>query len=85
MRALYTPDGNRLVPGELTQGPWSSGAQHGGPVAALLVRATEAVPTGVAGPMQVVRITIELLRPVPLAPLEVGAEVTRPGKKVQLV
>lgn len=33
--------------------------------------------------MHPARLTVELLRPVPLAPLEVQAEVTRPGKKVQ--
>ncbi|MGH8918523.1 MAG: thioesterase family protein, partial [Actinomycetes bacterium] len=35
--------------------------------------------------MQVVRLTVELVRPVPLTPLEVHAEITRPGKRVQLV
>ena len=81
--ALYTPDGDHLIPGELTVGPWSPDAQHGGPVAALLARSVEAVPAPV--PMQVVRLTVELLRPVPLEPLTVSALVTRPGKKVQIV
>jgi len=35
--------------------------------------------------MKVARITLELLRPVPVAPLEVEASVVRPGRKVQLV
>jgi hypothetical protein len=35
--------------------------------------------------MQLVRLTIELLRPVPVRPLTVSATVTRPGKKVQIV
>jgi hypothetical protein len=35
--------------------------------------------------MQVVRLTVELLRPVPLRPLEATASVLRPGKRVQLV
>jgi Acyl-CoA thioesterase C-terminal domain/Acyl-CoA thioesterase N-terminal domain len=33
----------------------------------------------------VTRLTVELLRPVPLAPLAVDVRVTRPGRKVQLV
>ena len=33
----------------------------------------------------VARLTVELLRPVPLEPLVVRAEVVRPGRKVQLV
>jgi hypothetical protein len=35
--------------------------------------------------MQLVRLTVELLRPVPLRPLTASAAVTRPGKKVQVV
>jgi hypothetical protein len=35
--------------------------------------------------MQLVRLTVELLKPVPMIPLTVTADVTRPGKKVQLV
>jgi hypothetical protein len=81
--ALYEPDGDLLVPGPLTVGPWSSDAQHGGPVAALLAGIVESMPA--PAPMQVVRLTIELLRPVPIRPLTVAATITRPGKKVQIV
>ncbi|MBO0886329.1 MAG: thioesterase family protein [Acidimicrobiales bacterium] len=81
--ALYLPDGDRLVPTELTGGPWSPEAQHGGAVAALLARAVEAVPAPVA--MQTLRLTVELLRPVPLRPLQTLTTVLRPGKRVQLV
>ena len=81
--ALYVPDGDQLVPTELTGGPWSRDAQHGGAVASLLARAVEAVPAPVA--MQTVRITVELLRPVPLQPLRIETTVPRPGKRVQLV
>ena len=38
-----------------------------------------------ARPCAVARLTIELLRPVPLRPLEVRTRTVRPGKKVQLV
>jgi hypothetical protein len=69
--------------GRLTQGPWSPDAQHGGPVAALLARTIEAVPSPV--PMQVVRLTVELLRPVPIAALVPVASVTRDGGRVQVI
>jgi Thioesterase-like superfamily len=81
--ALYIPDGDMLVPGPLTQGPWSPDAQHGGAVAALLARTAEAAPA--AEPMQSVRLTVELLRPVPLRPLAASATISRPGRKVQIV
>lgn len=81
--ALFERDGSRFVPTSLTRGPWDPAAQHGGPPAALAARCCEREPGGER--MQVVRITVELLRPVPLAPLTVTTRLTRPGKKVQLV
>jgi hypothetical protein len=35
--------------------------------------------------MQVGRVTVEILRPVPLQPLEVAARVARPGRSVELL
>ncbi len=81
--ALYTVAEDRFLPSELTVGPWSDQAQHGGPVAALLARAVEGVQSPV--PVQTVRLTIELTRPVPLVPLTTVATVLRQGKKVQLI
>jgi hypothetical protein len=85
MEAIFEPDGETLVPTALARGPWDPTAMHGGPPSALLMRAVEAAeaPEGVA--MGVARLTVELLRPVPIEPLVVRAEVVRPGRKVQLV
>jgi acyl-coenzyme A thioesterase PaaI-like protein len=81
--ALFVPiDDGRWQPTELARGPWSVDALHGGPVAALLAGALEQAGGGELFPA---RLTVELLRPVPLAPLAVRAAVTRPGRKVQLV
>ena len=81
MDALYSFEDGYYLPGPLTGGPWSPDAQHGGPVAALLAGAVE---DGTAR-TQVVRLTVELLRPVPLTPLTLRSEVVRPGRNVQLV
>jgi hypothetical protein len=81
--ALFLPDGDRFLPSDFARGPWSPDALHGGPVAALLARTVETVPAGET--MHVARMTVELLRPVPVAPLTVSATVVRPGRKVQLV
>jgi hypothetical protein len=80
--ALFAKDGAHYVPSEITRGPWSPDALHGGPVSALLAGLAEGLekPVGLAP----ARITIELLRPVPLAPLRGAARVLRPGKKVML-
>jgi hypothetical protein len=82
--AIYLPDGpERFAPTELARGPWDPGAQHGGAPAALIARAVERADGAV--PMDVVRITYELLRPVPLAPLDLRTRIVRPGRRVQLV
>jgi hypothetical protein len=81
--AVFHRDGERFVPTELARGPWDPNAQHGGPAAALLARVIEQHEVG--PPAHVVRMTIELLRPVPMQPIEVRARTVRPGKKVQLV
>lgn len=70
-------------PAELTLGPWQGGTQHGGPVAALLAGLADSVPAELS--MRVARLTIELLRPVPIALLTSATEVVRQGRKVQLV
>ena len=80
--AFYERDGERFLPTELTRGPWNPESEHGGPPAALLGRALERL--GDAGGFQVGRITYEILRPVPLTPLTVTAEISRPGRRVQM-
>jgi acyl-CoA thioesterase len=49
----------------------------------LVAGAVEAVPS--EADLTVSRLTVELERPVPLMPLTVAAEVTRPGRKVRVV
>ena len=56
---------------------------HGGPPAALLVRALEGHE--VDQPMLLARMTVEIVRPVPVEPLQVTIRTVRPGKKVQLL
>ena len=81
--AFYTAEDGLLVPSELTRGPWDPGAQHAGPPAALLGRAIERCEPR-AG-LQLGRVTFEILRPVPLEPLEASARVVRPGRSVELL
>ncbi|MEZ5076134.1 MAG: thioesterase family protein [Solirubrobacterales bacterium] len=81
--AFYETAGNEIRASALTRGPWDPGAQHAGPPAALLGRELERLPE--ADRFQVGRITYEILRSVPIAPVAVEARVRRPGKRVQLV
>jgi hypothetical protein len=81
--AVFIPDGDRFVPTDLARGPWNREAQHGGAPSALLARSVERYADGER--MLVTRLTIELLRPVPIEPLRVRERMLRPGRKVQLI
>lgn len=76
---LYIPRGADFVPTEHTRGPWDPRHQHGGAVGALVARAVEHR----AGPeFCVTRLTLEIMRPVPLERLAVDIAVPRPGRRV---
>lgn len=81
--ALFTLVGGTYRPSRLTAGPWSPQAQHGGPPAALLAGAIDRFPSD--SEMLLARVTVDLLRPVPLKPLRIDTELVRPGRRVQLV
>lgn len=79
-----TSDGFGFVASKLTRGPWSPDHQHAGPPAALIGRAVEAaLPDDT--PMQVARLTFEILRPVPIAELSVAVETMHAGRKLRLL
>ncbi|WP_227997373.1 thioesterase family protein [Nocardia australiensis] len=84
--AFYLPDPSnpdRFVSTELTRGPWSPDAQHAGPPSALLGHVIERCEPREG--FQVGRVAVEILGPIPLAPLTVTAQVTRPGRSVELI
>lgn len=81
--AFYERDGDLFRATELTRGPWDPGAQHAGPPAALLGYALEGLPD--AEEFQIGRVTFEILRSVPIAPVRVQARVVRPGRRVQML
>jgi Thioesterase-like superfamily len=82
MEAIYRADGAGVVTGPNAAGPWDPAMQHGSAPAGLVVWAAEAVPTPV--PMRIARVTVDLMRPVPLAPLAIESRVLREGRKIQL-
>jgi hypothetical protein len=82
MDAIFRVDGNRVVTSPHAAGPWDPGMQHGSAPAALVVWAAEAIPTPV--PMRIARVSVDLMRPVPVAPLTLETEVLREGRKIQL-
>ena len=81
--AVFEVDGDRFLPTDASRAGWYPDALHGGPVAALFARAMERVEAPV--PMMVVRLTVDLLRPVPTRPLTVVTDLSRPGKRIQVI
>jgi hypothetical protein len=81
--AFYAIDGDRATPSELTRGPWDPDSQHAGPPSALLARALELCEPREGA--RIGRVTVEILAPVPIAPLKVSARVARPGRSVEML
>jgi Thioesterase-like superfamily len=77
----YRRDGDRLIATGVGVGP--GGGQHGAAVAAVVARAVDATPSPV--PMDIVRLTIDLSRAVPMGVTEVITTVRRAGKRLQVV
>jgi hypothetical protein len=73
----------RVVPSELTRGPWDRNSQHAGPASALLARAIELCEP--RDGTRVARVTVEILKPLPIEPLTLNAQIVRPGKSVELI
>ena len=81
--AFFERHGDELLATELTRGPWDPRHQHGGPPSALL--AAEVERRHARDDARVVRVTVELLRPVPMGRTIVDTEVLRPGRNVELL
>lgn len=74
--SLFERDGPAFVPTRAAAGPWHEGVLHGGAVGALLAGLLE-------DPDQVlVRILIELVRPVPSVPLDADVAAVDGGRRV---
>ncbi|MBS0547562.1 MAG: thioesterase family protein [Proteobacteria bacterium] len=82
MEAIFRVDGATVQTSPFAAGPWDPGMQHGAAPASLICWAVERLPAAV--PMRVARLTVDLMRPVPVAPLTVETEILREGRKIQL-
>lgn len=83
-QAFYTQTGpGQFDSSPLTSGPWSAASQHGGPPSALLAREMERYQPREGH--RLARVSIDILTPVPVAPLTVTVEEIRTGKRVQLL
>jgi acyl-Coa thioesterase superfamily protein/acyl-CoA thioesterase superfamily protein len=76
--AFFTIEGEWFRPTDHCRGPWDPNACHAGPPAGLLARASEQLLPD----QQLVRLTVDLTRPIPHAGFRIDAVVTRKGRTV---
>ncbi len=84
LEAMFERDGTQVSPGPICTGPWDPTVMHGGPPLALCGRFF-AGHAGGADEFHLARVTVELVRPIPLAPLTVEVIETRAGRRIQLL
>ena len=80
--ALFTRDGDRVLPSTLAASAWGPDVLHGGPVAVLVASAAEQALPDPA--LQPARLTVDLFRAVPRAPLTTHVELIRTGRRIVL-
>lgn len=81
--AVFERDGEHFIPTARAVGPWHPELLHGGAAAGLLGHVLER--TRPDDTMAISRLTVDLLRPVPKAPLQTSAEVIRLGKRLAVL
>ncbi|WP_156689597.1 thioesterase family protein [Mycobacterium sp. Marseille-P9652] len=80
--AYFAVDGDSYLPAAITQGPW--GAVMGGQnVGGLLAWGIE--QSGIDAGLQPARLTVDLLRPALMEPVQIRTEVQREGRRIKIV
>jgi hypothetical protein len=83
LRHLYERQGSLFHPSPLVRGPWNPEHQGGMQLAGLLAHLIESTP--MPAPMLAARMTVDILRPTPVQPLEARVNVIRDGRNVQML
>lgn len=81
--SLFVQDGNIFTPTACAHGPWGAHLVHGGSTGGLMAYVLEQCAPN--PDMRMVRTTLDMFRPVPMAPLRVESEVLREGRRLQMV
>ena len=82
LEPTFERDGDLIVPGEAARGPWSRETVGGAQLTSLLASGIERHCDAGLHPA---RITFDLFRAVPWAPLELRTSVARDGRRIRVV
>lgn len=80
---LFSKDGDLFTPHAAAGSPWSETMQHGGPVNAIITMSVEEIAQQIG--MHVGRLTLDILKPVPMEPVKVTSCFIRRGGKMAVV
>ncbi|HKU37369.1 MAG TPA: acyl-CoA thioesterase domain-containing protein [Polyangiales bacterium] len=78
--AVFERSGELFVPTAAATGPWAADKLHGGPILGVLAREVERVASDPQ--LLCARLTVDMFRPAPHAPLAVRSEVVRQGGRL---
>lgn len=81
--SIFTEDNGFLVPTDLAYGPWFHGTQHGSSMLGLAAWGAERHPSDV--PRQVTRLTVDMMKALPIGPVEVKTTTHREGRYIDIV
>jgi hypothetical protein len=83
MRAIFSEENNLIIPTSDAAGPWDPGMQHGSAPSSLIARAAERYIGD--EDFLVSRLTIDLMRPVPIAPMDLRITPIREGRQIKVL
>lgn len=81
--SIFTEDNGFLLPTDLAYGPWFHGTQHGSSMMGLAAWGAERHPSDV--PRQVTRLTVDMMKALPIGPVEVQTRTHREGRYIDIV
>jgi hypothetical protein len=84
--AMFTLEGDQLVPSDIARSMWSHDQMHGVAVSGALARALEAKLSEIGRTdLHPARYTVDLFQPARMSPCTVTTEVVREGRRICLI
>ncbi len=83
MKSLFVEENGYYIPTEHAASPWGPVTIHGGASAGLMASLMEDQFS--TDTMQLARLTVDLFRPVPMAPLHPRCRIIRDGKRIKVL
>ncbi len=80
---VFRQEGNVLLPSALCVGPWYPGTQHGSTMLLMAAIAAEQFPSAI--PRQIARLTVDMMKAAPVAPIKCVTSVRKGGRYMEVL